>query len=179
MRGGLLAASSPWEIAMPNKNRLARVVHKFDAYPLGLRRFLITWAFGGTVHFVRTTGVKFQELTEERAVLILANRRRVQNHIGTVHAAAVALIGETATGAVFGMSVPDERIPLLKSMRINYTRRSQGAMRAEATLTPAMRERFWVEEKGEIAVPVRITDETGEPTVEAEYVWAWRPKKKP
>jgi len=163
---------------MTERNRLARVVHKFDGYPEGLRRFLITWAFGGTVHFVRTAGVKFQELTEERAVVVLANKRRVQNHIGTLHAAAVALIGETATGAVFGMSVPDEKYPILKSMRINYTKRSQGALRAEATLAPGMRERFWVEEKGDIAVPVRITDETGEPTVDAEYVWAWRPKKK-
>lgn len=163
---------------MSDRNRLARVVHKFDAYPTGVRRFLITWAFGGTVHFVRTAGVKFEELTEERAVVVLRNKRRVQNHIGTVHAAAVALIGETATGAVFGMSVPDDKLPILRSMRINYTRKSKGALRAEATLTPEMRERFWVEEKGDIAVPVKITDETGEPTVEAEYIWAWRPKKK-
>ena len=163
---------------MSDRNRLARVVHKFDGYPAGLRRFLITWAFGGTVHFVRTAGLKFEELTEERAAVAIRNKRRVQNHIGTVHAAAVALIGETATGAVFGMSVPDDKVPLLKSMKIAYTRRSQGALRAEATLSPEMRERFWVEEKGEIAVPVKITDETGEPTVECEYVWAWRPKKK-
>jgi len=164
---------------MSDRNRLASLVHRFDAYPAGLRRFLITWAFGGTVHFVRTAGLKFEELTAERAVLTLANKRRVQNHIGTVHAAAVALLGETATGAVFGMSVPDDKLPILKSMRINYTKRSQGALQAQATLSPEMRERFWVEEKGEIAVPVQITDETGEPTVDAEFVWAWRPKKKP
>jgi hypothetical protein len=79
---------------------------------------------------------------------------------------------------VFGMSVPDDKIPLLKSMKIAYTKRSQGGLRAEASLTPEMRERSWVGEKGEIVVPVKITDETGEPTVEAEYVWAWRPKKR-
>jgi len=163
---------------MPDRNRLARVVHKFDVYPTRLRRFLITWAFGGTVHFVRTAGVKFRELTEERAVLTLANRRRVQNHIGTVHAAAVALIGETATGAVFGMSVPDDKLPILKSMRINYIKKSQGGLRAEAWLEEEQRASFARDDKGDIAVPVKITDDTGEPTVEAEYIWAWRPKKK-
>jgi acyl-coenzyme A thioesterase PaaI-like protein len=163
---------------MPDHNRLARLVHKFDGYPVGLRRFLITWAFGGTVHFVRTAGVRFQELGEERAVLTLANRRRVQNHIGTVHAAAVALVGETATGAVFGMSVPDDKLPILKSMRVNYIKKSQGALRAEAWLSPEQRASFGRDEKGDIAVPVKITDETGEPTVDCEYVWAWRPKKK-
>ena len=163
---------------MPDRNRLARVVHKFDAYPAGLRRFLITWAFGGTVHFVRTAGLRFEELTEERAVLLIRNRRRVQNHIGTVHAAAVALLGETATGAVFGMNVPDDKFPILRSMRIDYTRRSQGALRAEAWLSPEQRASFVRDEKGDITVPVKITDETGESTVEAEYVWAWRPKKR-
>ena len=163
---------------MPERNRLARVVHKFDAYPAGLRRFLITWAFGGTVHFVRTAGLRFQELTEERAVLALANRRKVQNHIGTVHAAAVALLGETATGAVFGMNVPDDKLPILRSMRINYIKKSAGALRAEAWLKDEQRTSFARDEKGDISVPVKITDETGEPTVEAEYVWAWRLKKK-
>lgn len=163
---------------MPDRNRLARLVHKFDAYPAGLRRFFITWAFGGTVHFVRTAGVKFEELSEERAVLTLDNRRRVQNHIGTVHAAAVALIGETATGAVFGMNVPDDKLPILREMRLNYTKKSQGALRAEAWLSPEQRASFARDEKGDIAVPVKITDETGEATVEAQYVWAWRTKKK-
>jgi acyl-coenzyme A thioesterase PaaI-like protein len=162
---------------MPELNRLARVVHKFERFPGGLRRSLITWAFGGTVPFVRTAGLKFEALTAERAVLTVRNRRKVQNHIHTLHAAAVALLGETATGAVFGMSVPDDKVPLLKSMRIAYIKRSQGDLRAEATLPAGLRARF-TEEKGEFAVPVRITDETGEPTVEAEYIWAWRPKKR-
>jgi hypothetical protein len=163
---------------MSERNRLTRLVHKFDAYPAGLRRFLITWAFGGSVHFVRTAGIRFQELTEERAVLTLANKRRVQNHIGTVHAAAVALLGETATGAVFGMSVPDDKLPILKSMRIDSSRKSQGALHAEAWLEDGPRASFVRDEKGDIAVPVKITDATGEPTVNAEYVWAWRPKKR-
>ncbi|HEX7966418.1 MAG TPA: DUF4442 domain-containing protein [Gammaproteobacteria bacterium] len=163
---------------MQDRNRLARLVHRFDPLPPGLRYALITWAFGGTVHFVRTAGLKFELLEEARAVLRLANRRRVQNHIGTVHAAAVALLGETATGAVFGMSVPDDKLPILKSMRVSYIKKSKGALRAEAWLSPEQRAGIVRDEKGDIAVPVKITDETGEATVECEFVWAWRPKKR-
>jgi acyl-coenzyme A thioesterase PaaI-like protein len=163
---------------MPDRNRLSRSVHKLERLPGRLRLALITWLFGGTVPFVRTAGLRFRELGEERAVLVIPNRRRVQNHIHTVHAAAVALLGETATGAVFGMSVPDDRIPLLKSMRVNYLKRSQGALTAEATLPLEARLRVRKDEKGEVSIPVRISDETGEPTVDAEYIWAWRSKKK-
>lgn len=163
---------------MNDRSRLSRLVHKFDGYPPGLRRFLITFLFGGTVHFVRTAGLRFETLTEEQAVVKVRNRRRVQNHIGTVHASAMGLLGETATGAVLGMNVPDDRVPVLKSMRMDYRKRAQGALRAEASLTPEMRARIAAEEKGELAVPVRVTDETGESPLNCEYVWAWRPRKR-
>ncbi|HEV7165123.1 MAG TPA: DUF4442 domain-containing protein [Gammaproteobacteria bacterium] len=163
---------------MRPSNRLSRTVHRFDNLSAGLRAWLITYAFGATVRFVRTAGVRFEDLREERALLHLPNRRKVQNHIHTAHAAAVALLGETATGAVFGMSVPDDKVPLLKSMRINYVKRSKGDLRAEAALSEQERTRILNDEKGDIAVPVKITDETGEATVECEYVWAWRPKKR-
>jgi acyl-coenzyme A thioesterase PaaI-like protein len=157
---------------------LSSTVHRFDNLPAGLRAWLISYAFGATVRFVRTAGVRFEDLREERALLCLPNRRKVQNHIHSVHAAAVALLGESATGAVFGMSVPDDKIPLLRSMRINYVKRSQGDLRAEAMLSEQERNRILNDEKGDIAVPVKITDETGEATVEAEFIWAWRPKKR-
>ena len=163
---------------MRPSNRLSRLVHRFDSLPTGLRAWIVTYAFGSTVRFARTAGLRFLELQEERAVLVLPNRRKVHNHIHTAHAAAVALLGETATGAVFGMTVPDDKIPLLKSMRIAYVKRSQGDLRAEATLPVELRVHIRSEEKGEVAIPVRITDEAGVETVECQYIWAWRPKKK-
>lgn len=162
---------------MPPSNRLSHTVHRMDNLPAGLRAWLIGYAFGATVRFVRTAGLKFEDLSEARVLVHLPNRRKVQNHIHSVHAAAVALLGETATGAVFGMSVPDDKIPLLKSMRINYVKRSKGDLRAEATLSEQERKRILTAEKGDIAVPVKITDEDGAQTVECEYIWAWRSRK--
>lgn len=163
---------------MDDGNRLSRLVHKLDGLPVGLRRFFITYLFGGTVHFVRTAGLHFEALTEDRAVVVVRNRRRVQNHIGTVHASAMGLLGETATGAVVGMNVPDDRVPVLKGMRMDYLKRAQGALRAEASLTPEMQVHIRTEERGELSVPVRITDESGESPLDCEYVWAWRSRKK-
>lgn len=61
------------------------------------------------------------------AVVTLKNRRRVQNHIGGIHACGMALAAESATGIVVGMNVPDTAIPLCKSMKINFVRRCEGA----------------------------------------------------
>lgn len=157
-------------------NRLSRVVAKLSKFPAST--FLITKAFTSQVPFAGTGGIRFEVLEEGRAVLSIRNRRKVQNHIRGVHASAMGLLAETATGAVLGMTLPDDKIPLMKTMHIDYVRRAKGGLRAEATLTPEMRQRVLTEDKGDFAVPLRVTDEAGEEPLKAQMVWAWVPKKK-
>ncbi|MDE2090967.1 MAG: DUF4442 domain-containing protein [Gammaproteobacteria bacterium] len=161
---------------MQTKSNLNRTVAKLNRVRPWLRWWALTWAFGRTVRFVRTSDVHFEYLSEERALLHIPNRKRVQNHIGSVHAAAIALLAETASGAVLGMNVPDDRVPLLKSMQVDYLRLAKGDLRAEATLDAAARVRIVGEEKGEIVVPVKVTDEAGDQPVECRMLWAWVPK---
>lgn len=163
---------------MASSNVLSRAVAKVSPLPPGLRGHLITALFTRQVRFAGTGGVRFLELAEGRAVLEMRNRRKVRNHIGGIHAAAMALLAETATGAVLGMTIPDTHIPLLKSMRVDYVRRAKGALKAEATLPAEMRARVLQDAKGDFAVPVRVTDEDGEEPIRCEMVWAWTPRKK-
>lgn len=163
---------------MAQANALSRVVAKVAGFPPGVRALLITTMFTSQVRFAGTGGVKFVELEEGRAVLTLRNQRKVQNHIRGVHAAAMALLAETATGAVLGMTIPDTHIPLLKTMHVDYVRRAKGALRAEATLPPELRQRVLTEEKGDVAVPIRVTDEDGQEPIRCQMVWAWVPKKR-
>jgi uncharacterized protein (TIGR00369 family) len=160
------------------KSNLNRTLSKMSGVRPWLRWWLLTWAFGRAVRFVRTTGLRFEYLSEERALLHIPNRKRVQNHIGSVHAAAMALLAETASGAVLGMNVPDDRVPLLKGMQIEYLKRAKGDLRAEASLDAAARARILREEKGEIMVPVKVTDESDEQPVECRMLWTWVPKRR-
>ena len=156
-------------------NRLSRVVAKLKNLPAA--SFLITKAFASQVPFVGTGGLRFEALEEGRAVLTIKNRRKVQNHIKGVHASAMGLLAETATGAVLGMTIPDDKVPLMKSMHIDYVRRASGGLRAEATLTPEMRQRVLTEDKGDFVVPLRVTDDAGEEPLRAQMTWAWVRKK--
>src|SRR5687767_6210618 len=97
-------------------NRFSRLVSKLELVPRPLRQRARSLIMGRVVKFVGTARLDIEELTAERAVVSVKNRVNVQNHIGTVHAAAMALLAETATGFVVGMNVPDERVPVIKSM---------------------------------------------------------------
>lgn len=159
-------------------NLLSRVVGWLQPLPSPLRRRATTLVFNSQVRFAGTGGLRFETLSAEQAVVTVRNHRAVQNHIGGVHAAAMALLAETATGAVMGMNVPDSKLPLLKQMHIDYVRRARGDLRAVATLDAAQRAALQREDRGEIAVPVIVTDADGEQPVLATMTWAWVPKKR-
>jgi acyl-coenzyme A thioesterase PaaI-like protein len=161
-----------------SSNSFSRAVAKLASLPAGVSSKLITLIFTRRVRFAGTGNIRFLELAEGRAVLMIRNQKPVQNHIGTVHAAAMALLAETATGAVFGMTVPDTHLPLLKTMHIDYRKRATGDLRAEATLSASQRKQILSQEKGEVVVPVRITDATGIEPIECQMTWAWVPKKR-
>lgn len=158
-------------------NPLARAVGWLDRLPVPFARRALTVVFTRQVRFAGTAGLRFEALDAERAVVVLKNRRRVRNHIGGVHAAAMALLAETASGAVFGINLPGDRLPLLKSMQIAYLRRAQGDLRAVASLDAHARQELGSSEKGALTVPVQVYDESGEQPIECTFVWAWKPRE--
>ncbi|MGH8460682.1 MAG: hotdog fold domain-containing protein [Stenotrophobium sp.] len=159
-------------------NKLGRMLQQAQRVPSALRAPLISAGFGFAVRFAGTGGVRFERLDEDCAVATMRNRRKVRNHIGTIHAAAMALLAESATGAVFGLSVPDTHLPLLKSMQVNYLRRAQGDLRAVAALSAVQQRKIRGQDKGDIVVPVTVTDASGVEPIQCEMTWAWVPKKR-
>lgn len=166
------------EIPMSFSNNISRAIKPFEKLPDSLRIRAVSLIFGNVVPFVGTSGLRYEELTHNRVVVSVRNRRKVQNHIKSVHAAAMALLAETASGFVVGMNLPDDRIPLIKTLHVDYTRRSSGDLRAVATLTDADIARIRSEPKGEVLVPVTLTDATGQEPVQCQMIWAWTSKKK-
>lgn len=163
---------------MSQANRLSKTAAKLQNLPEFMRSFAMSKAFGGVIKYAGHSGVRFEKLSQNECVVSIKNKKKVQNHIGGIHAAAMALLAETATGFVFGMNVPDSKLPLIKKMNIDYVKRSSGDMRAVATLTDEQIKKIQTEEKGEVIVSVRITDEANIEPINAEMTWAWTGKKR-
>jgi len=164
---------------MTAHNKLSRLVGKIHQTPLFLQSWLLSQLFGRAIKFAGTASIVIKQLDFQQAVLVQGNFRKVQNHIGSVHAAAMALLGESASGFLVGMHVPDDRLPLLKSMHPDYVKRATGKLTAIATLSHEQIQQIREQEKGEITIKVHIHDQLGVEPVIAEYVWAWVPKSRP
>jgi len=154
-------------------NNITRALSTLNKLPNSLRVRAISTIFGTVVPFVGTSGLRYEKLTNNEVVVSIRNRRKVQNHIKGVHAAAMALLAETATGFVVGMNLSDDKLPLIKSLHVDYKRRTVGDLRAVATLTDEQVAIIQREPKGEILVAVTVTDESGQQPVACEMLWAW------
>lgn len=163
---------------MASTNRLAGIVGKINQLPAFARPKALSLFFGKAVPFTGTTGIRIESLDQERCVISLGNKRRVQNHIKGVHAVASLLLAESATGFLVGLNVPDDKVPVIKTAHAEYTRRARGDMTVEARLSDEQREQMRTQEKGETSVPVVIRDGDGNEPIEIEMVWAWTPKRR-
>lgn len=143
-----------------------------------MQSFLLTTFFNSKVRFAGTTGIKIEKVTHQQTVLSLKNKKSVQNHIGGIHAIAAAVLAESATGIVFGMNVSDDRVPLLKSMTVEYQRRMQGSLRAVANLTSEQISVIEQKHKGDITVSVTITDDSNQEPIVCQMEWAWVSKRR-
>jgi acyl-coenzyme A thioesterase PaaI-like protein len=157
--------------------RAVQWVH--ERVPKSLQSYAWTVGFNSVIPFAGTTGIKIQHLDAQKAVVVLSNRRRVQNHIKGIHATAMATLVESATGMVFGQHVPDNtHIPLLKSMHIDYKRRAIGNLTATATMTDDQAEQIATTDRGAVVIDVKVLDEEGNEPIQCAMEWAWTIKHK-
>lgn len=162
---------------MSKTNRLNRTLQKLERIPEIWRPRVMSYFIGRAVPFVGTAGIHFKKLSPQEVILQLRNKRKVQNHLSQVHAAATALLAETATGMAVGMNLPDGKIPLMKAMQVNFIRRSIGKITAVASLSKDQIQQLIHQDKGEVEVAVQIKDSTNHEIVECRMIWAWIPRK--
>jgi uncharacterized protein (TIGR00369 family) len=157
-------------------NRFNQLVGRVQALPVpvGWQRRLVTLGVGLTVPYLSTSAVEFVELSEGAVTLRLRNRRKVQNHMGTVHASAMFLLAEAATGSVLSASLPEGSRFSTTHIEVDYTRRSEGDLSATAELSEVQRAQLRTEPKGRLRVPVRLIDQSGHEPASFVIEWSWK-----
>ncbi|PSQ69016.1 MAG: DUF4442 domain-containing protein [Bacteroidetes bacterium QH_1_64_81] len=162
---------------MPTTNPFARIADRYRDVPPRLRRPLVTKAVGEVIPFVDTVGCFIEAYTPRRVAVRLDNETRLRNHLGGLHAAALALLAETASGLVVALNVPDGSSPLLRTMNISFDTFAREAVQAEATLTDDESAQVRSRSIGQIEVDVTLAAPDDETTlVSGSLKWAWVPE---
>jgi hypothetical protein len=164
---------------MAATNPFVRIADRYADVPPRLRRPLVTNAVGEVIPFVDTAGCFVEAYTPRRVAVRLDNDEAVQNHLGGLHAAALALLAETASGLVVALNVPDGSSPLLRTMDLSFDQFARRAVQAEATLTGDEGSQIESRPLGQIEVDVALTAPDGDTTlVSGLLTWAWLPEER-
>jgi acyl-coenzyme A thioesterase PaaI-like protein len=132
--------------------------------PLGKRLF--SAVFGWRAPYFRSIRPVFTEIRPHRAALLIKDRRRVHNHIGTVHAIALCNGLEAAMGALAEATIPANQRWIPKGMEVRYTAKADSDVLCIAETDPE----DWLGEavSGGREVPVRVTGVRRDGTIVVE-----------
>lgn len=115
----------------------------------------------------------FDVLEPGRAIARMRKRRAVTNHIGTVHAIAMANLCEFVAGTMTEVSVPATMRWIPRGMQIHYLGKAETDLSATTTF-PEISEG----EAQDVVVPVTVTDDKGRVVVRADITMYVSPKNK-
>jgi len=138
---------------------------------VGKRVFSI--AFSQKAPYFGTIHPRVTELRPNYAEVRIPNRRRVHNHIGTVHAIALCNGLEMAMGALAETTIPANKRWIPKGMEVAYTAKAT----SDITCTAETDQEQWDTADGDLAVRVKGVRDDGTTVIEGVINLWVTPKK--
>ena len=140
--------------------------------PFGPALFMLV--FGRQVPYSGALGARVRRLEPGRVRLELADRRGVRNHLNSIHAVALANLGELASGLAMTTALPAGLRGIVRGLDVEYLKKARGTLSVEAEVTvPEVRANT------DFDVRAEIRDAASEPVARITVRWRLGPVPPP
>lgn len=134
--------------------------------------WLFTRALGSMVPYTATIAPRVLELAPGVARVAMSDRRGVRNHLDSVHAIALANLGEFASGAAMITALPADIRSIVTGLSIEYHKKARGTLVAEARVSVPT-----VTADIEHVVHADIRDAAGDLVAHVDVRWRLSPRE--
>jgi len=135
------------------------------------------WLFAKTVcwrvPYFSSISPSFVKYNKTEVVVGMKKKKKVTNHLGTIHVIAIANLCELAAGTLMEGGLISSMRWIPKGMNIRYIAKANSDLKATATM-PLIQEGV----VNDVIVPVSVIDEDGIEVVRADIIMYLTPKKK-
>ncbi len=129
-------------------------------------RWLFSRLLGWHVPYTGSLGATIKILEPGHCVISLNDRRKVRNHLHSIHAIALCNLGEMVTGMALNNSLPNYARSILTRISIDYLKKARGQLIAEChCLIPSDNE------KHEYELECSICDQFGDTVATVKARW--------
>ena len=150
-------------------NRLVILWQRCGRLPGG--QWLFSRILGHRVPYSGTIKARVEELAPGYCKARIADRRRVRNHLESIHAIALANLGELATGLAMMAALPATARGIPTEITVEFLKKARGDIVAEAHCTVPD-----TSEQHEHGVEARLMDDTGDLVARFKARWVVGPR---
>ncbi len=129
--------------------------------------WLFSHALGWIAPYSGTIGARIEEIHRGYARVSLRDRRRVRNHLSSLHAIALVNLGEITTGLAMLSTISGEMRGIVLAIQADYVKKARGKLIAEAEIQLPDE----LEDNTSCDVEAQLRDDSGELVATVKATW--------
>lgn len=152
------------------ENKLQKAWRILSPFPGG--KWLVSKAIGRMAPYTGSIGAQIVELKQGYCRVEMRDRKKVRNHLQSIHAIALLNLAEVTSGVAMMYSIPPDARGILSGFSIDYIKKGRGTLVAECSCDPPS-----TNERMEYLVDATIRDQAGDIVATAQAKWLIGPRK--